>query len=83
MPRGSAGVVGHSPILEPGQSFEYVSGTQLGTPEGTMEGSFQMAHGVGDGEQAFDAVVPRTKLTTGGRGLAARQQQGAAATARA
>ena len=26
VPRGSAGVVGHTPVLEPGQSFEYYSG---------------------------------------------------------
>ena len=36
------GVVGHQPLLEPGQSFEYTSGCQLATPVGTMKGSYQM-----------------------------------------
>ena len=37
--RGLA-VVGHQPLLEPGDSFTYSSGTPLRTPEGRMEGSF-------------------------------------------
>jgi len=32
------GVVGHQPVLEPGQSFEYTSGTPLATPSGFMSG---------------------------------------------
>lgn len=36
------GVVGHQPLLEPGQSFEYTSGCQLATAVGTMSGSYQM-----------------------------------------
>lgn len=34
------GVVGHQPLLQPGQSFEYTSGTRLRTPTGTMHGSY-------------------------------------------
>lgn len=34
------GVVGHQPLLQPGESFEYTSGTRLRTPTGTMHGSF-------------------------------------------
>ena len=34
------GVVGQQPLLQPGQSFEYTSGTRLRTPTGTMHGSF-------------------------------------------
>ena len=34
------GVVGHQPLLKPGQSFQYTSGTHLRTPTGTMHGSF-------------------------------------------
>jgi ApaG protein len=37
--RGLA-VVGHQPILKPGESFEYTSWTRLGTPQGTMRGTF-------------------------------------------
>jgi len=34
------GVVGESPILEPGQSHDYVSGCPLSTPHGSMEGFY-------------------------------------------
>jgi uncharacterized protein affecting Mg2+/Co2+ transport len=37
------GAVGHFPVLEPGQVFEYVSGCELATPHGSMHGSFHMA----------------------------------------
>src|SRR4030067_2437186 len=35
------GVVGEQPVLKPSQSFEYNSGTELGTQVGTMPGSSQ------------------------------------------
>ena len=37
--RGLA-VVGHQPLLKPGESFEYTSWTRLATPHGTMHGTF-------------------------------------------
>ena len=37
-----AGVVGEQPVLAPGESFEYTSRCPLGTPFGTMEGTYQM-----------------------------------------
>ena len=37
--RGLA-VVGHQPVLKPGESFEYTSWTRLATPNGTMHGTF-------------------------------------------
>lgn len=48
------GVVGHQPLLAPGQSFEYTSGCQLATPVGTMRGSYQMT--AEDGVQ-FEAPI--------------------------
>ena len=36
------GVVGQTPVLEPGQSFTYTSGCPLTTPSGIMIGSYQM-----------------------------------------
>ena len=42
------GVVGKQPTLRPGQSFEYTSGCELGTPFGVMEGSYQMISDVGE-----------------------------------
>ena len=37
--RGLA-VVGHQPLLKPGETFEYSSWTRLATPQGTMEGTY-------------------------------------------
>jgi ApaG protein len=34
------GVVGHQPLLQPGQEFEYTSWTRLDTPSGTMRGTY-------------------------------------------
>ncbi len=55
-----AGVVGETPILEPGQGFKYVSGCPLRTPWGTMEGSYQMRREDGT---MFDAEIGRFYLT--------------------
>lgn len=49
------GVVGQQPLLKPGETFEYSSGTRLRTPTGTMHGSFFCV--AEDGEK-FDADVP-------------------------
>jgi ApaG protein len=49
------GVVGHQPLLKPGETFEYTSGTHLGTPTGTMHGSFFCV--AVDGER-FEADIP-------------------------
>jgi ApaG protein len=34
------GVVGHQPLLQPGEQFEYTSGTSLATPQGSMTGEY-------------------------------------------
>ena len=49
------GVVGQQPLLQPGQSFEYTSGTRLRTPTGTMHGSFFCV--AEDGER-FETDIP-------------------------
>ena len=49
------GVVGQQPLLKPGDTFEYTSGTRLGTPTGTMHGSFFCV--AEDGEK-FDVDIP-------------------------
>lgn len=54
-----AGVVGEQPILEPGGSFEYTSGTPLSTASGIMMGSYRME--TDDGE-AFDVGIPAFSL---------------------
>lgn len=48
------GVIGEQPVLEPDQSFEYSSGCPLGTPFGTMHGTYQMV--TRNGEH-FDAEI--------------------------
>ena len=54
------GVVGAQPLLQPGQLFEYTSGTVLTTPNGKMHGSYQM---VADDGTAFDVAVPAFSLS--------------------
>ena len=49
------GVIGQQPLLQPGQSFEYTSGTRLRTATGTMHGSFFCV--AEDGEK-FDTDIP-------------------------
>ena len=48
------GVVGHQPVLGPGESFRYTSGCPMNTPVGTMHGTYQMVRD--DGFQ-FDAEI--------------------------
>ncbi len=48
------GVVGEQPVLEPGEAFEYTSGCPLGTPVGSMRGTYRM---VAPGGEAFDAEI--------------------------
>ena len=54
------GVVGEQPLLKPGESFEYTSGTHLATPVGTMRGTYQM---VAEDGRAFDATIPPFTLS--------------------
>tara|TARA_A100001015_G_C14892359_1_gene672964 strand:- start:229 stop:621 length:393 start_codon:yes stop_codon:yes gene_type:complete len=42
------GVVGEFPILHPGESFEYTSGTPLKTTNGFMQGFYLMSQNNGD-----------------------------------
>ena len=53
------GVVGEQPLLRPGESFEYTSGTAMATPVGTMRGSYQM---VAEDGNKFDAEIPSFTL---------------------
>jgi ApaG protein len=61
------GVVGHQPLLRPGESFQYTSGTRLATPTGTMRGSFFCV--AEDGER-FEAEVAEFDLRAPGAGEA-------------
>jgi len=54
-----AGVVGEQPVLKPGDSFEYTSGTPLPTSSGFMVGTYQMENETGE---RFDVAVPAFSL---------------------
>jgi len=56
------GVVGEQPVLEPGEEFEYTSGTPLPTSSGIMRGAYHMI-AVASGE-AFDVEIPAFSLDT-------------------
>jgi len=49
------GVVGHQPLLQPGEQFEYTSSVSLATPTGTMHGSYFCVSVNGE---RFDVDVP-------------------------
>jgi ApaG protein len=55
------GVVGKTPVLRPGEVFEYTSGTPLSTPSGFMGGTYQM---VNESGEAFDIEIPTFSLDT-------------------
>ena len=50
------GVIGQQPVIEPGESFEYTSGTPLDTPSGFMTGAYHMV--VTSSGEKFDAAIP-------------------------
>jgi len=54
------GVVGEQPLIEPGASFDYVSGCPLATPTGAMQGSYRM---VDDTGAVFDVAIPNFSLS--------------------
>lgn len=54
------GVVGEQPRLAPGEAFEYTSGCPLGTPVGTMRGTY---HCVTKDGTAFEVTIPEFVLS--------------------
>ena len=58
--RGLA-VVGHQPLLKPGESFEYTSGTHLATPHGQMRGTYFC---MTEDARPFDAPVDEFQLVS-------------------
>jgi ApaG protein len=53
------GVVGQTPVLGPGESFEYTSGCPLRTTSGIMVGSYQMSKANG---ALIDVAIPAFSL---------------------
>lgn len=56
--RGLA-VVGHQPVLKPGESFEYTSWARIATPRGRMQGTFFC---ITEEAHWFDTPVPAFEL---------------------
>ena len=56
--RGLA-VVGHQPLLKPGEQFEYTSWTRIATAHGSMRGTFFC---MTEEARPFDAEVPEFSL---------------------
>mgnify|MGYP001545932600 FL=1 len=49
------GVVGEQPVVQPGKSYDYVSGCPLNTPTGSMKGRYHM---LGADGVTFDVAIP-------------------------
>ena len=62
------GVVGHQPLLKPGESFQYASGSRLRTASGTMHGRYFCV--AEDGER-FEVDIPMFVLEASGNNIAA------------
>jgi ApaG protein len=56
--RGLA-VVGHQPLLKPGEEFEYTSWTRIGTTTGQMHGTFLC---MTEEARPFEAAIPEFAL---------------------
>jgi ApaG protein len=54
------GVVGEQPVLKPGDTFEYSSGSSIPTAVGTMRGSYQL---VAEDGTRFEASIPEFTLS--------------------
>ncbi len=54
------GVVGLQPVIEPGNSYEYVSGCNLKTELGSMKGEYQMLRLLDN--HNFDVKIPEFQL---------------------
>ena len=64
------GVVGQQPLLKPGESFQYTSGSRLRTVSGTMHGSYFF---VAEDAERFEVVIPLFILEATNSGGTARR----------
>ena len=53
------GLVGHQPLLKPGEQFEYTSWAQIATSQGSMQGKFI---GITEDAQCFESPVAEFAL---------------------
>ena len=57
-----AGVVGEEPVIEPGDVYEYTSGTPLNAPSGIMTGHYSMLDMDAPEKLFFDIEIPAFSL---------------------
>ncbi|KAG1701625.1 hypothetical protein DVH05_010928 [Phytophthora capsici] len=67
LPRNSPGIVGATPLLAPGQTFEYASGVDIDAPQGSVTGCLHVVRKTNDPEdeadgELFDAFVSKFAL---------------------
>jgi len=60
------GVVGETPLIQPGGSHDYVSGCPLGTPHGSMEGHYKFRRADGSTLEAAIPYFPLSAPATAG-----------------
>lgn len=53
------GVVGHQPLLKPGEQFEYTSWAQIATPQGSMQGTYFC---ITEDARWFESPIPEFAL---------------------
>jgi len=53
------GVIGEQPLIQPGATYVYTSGSPLNTPSGFMRGSFQM---IDSENRIFSVAIPAFSL---------------------
>lgn len=56
------GVVGQQPLLEPGESFQYISGASIRTDIGKMSGTYQMENMLN--KKMFKVHIPEFDLVS-------------------
>uniref|UniRef100_K3WEW7 ApaG domain-containing protein n=1 Tax=Globisporangium ultimum (strain ATCC 200006 / CBS 805.95 / DAOM BR144) TaxID=431595 RepID=K3WEW7_GLOUD len=65
LPRNSPGIVGATPVLAPGETFEYASGVDIDAPRGSVTGCLHTLHRTKQPEgndELFDAYVSKFAL---------------------
>src|SRR4051812_45065063 len=62
-----AGVVGETPVLKPGENYEYTSGVPLPTPSGFMTGTYGMVTETAARFKIVRPVVALAPKASGGR----------------
>ncbi len=66
LPRNSPGIVGNTPLLQPGQSFEYASGVDINASRGRVTGCLHIVKREKEQdvetEDSFDAFVSKFYL---------------------